>query len=226
MKEQLFNYLSTNSGALTLEDVLLNFLMAAVLGTIVFLSYRLSHSGSVYSAKFNVSLLMLTLVTTLVMNVIGNNIALSLGMVGALSIVRFRTAIKDPRDTAYIFWCIAIGICCGVSEYMIAGIGSAVLFIFLIIFGAVRNNDRHLLVIRGKRAMHEEIEKTVEMVFSNKAGLRVKNTTAETIEYIYEISEATVKKAAKSGNAIDDLLYKIERTTQVNLVRQNDEING
>ena len=63
------------------------------------------------------------------MNVIGNNIALSLGMVGALSIVRFRTAIKDPRDTAYIFWGIAVGICCGVSDYLVAGLGSALIFV-------------------------------------------------------------------------------------------------
>ena len=100
MREQLLNYLSMNTGALTLEDVLLNFFVAAVIGVVIFLSYRLSHGGAAYSARFNVSLVMLTLVTTLVMNVIGNNIALSLGMVGALSIVRFRTAIKDPRDTA------------------------------------------------------------------------------------------------------------------------------
>lgn len=104
MKEQLMNYFAANTGALTLEDMVLNFLVAVVLGAVIYLSYRISHSGAAYSARFNVSLLMLTLVTTLVMNVIGNNIALSLGMVGALSIVRFRTAIKDPRDTAYIFW--------------------------------------------------------------------------------------------------------------------------
>ena len=103
MKEQLMNYFSANTGALTLQDMILNFLVAAALGAVIYLSYRISHSGASYSARFNVSLLMLTLVTTLVMNVIGNNIALSLGMVGALSIVRFRTAIKDPRDTAYIF---------------------------------------------------------------------------------------------------------------------------
>ena len=85
-------------------------------------AYRFSHSGAVYSARFNVSLLMMTLITTMIMNVIGNNISLSLGMVGALSIVRFRTAIKDTRDTAYIFWCIAVGICCGVSYYALAAI--------------------------------------------------------------------------------------------------------
>ena len=103
MKEQILDLLITNTVALTLEDILLNFLISGIIAIVIYISYSLSHAGPVYSAKFNVSLVMLTLVTTLVMNVIGNNVALSLGMVGALSIVRFRTAIKDPRDTAYIF---------------------------------------------------------------------------------------------------------------------------
>ena len=150
MRSQLFDYVLNHSGAITLEDILLNFLVASVLSLIIYLSYRISHASVTYSARFNVSLVMLTLVTTLVMNVIGNNIALSLGMVGALSIVRFRTAIKDPRDTAYIFWCIAVGICCGVSEYVIAGIGSSVIFLFMVFFGFARMNERYLIVIRGK----------------------------------------------------------------------------
>ena len=67
------------------------------------------------------------------MTVIGNNIALSLGMVGALSIVRFRTAIKDSRDTTYIFWTIIVGICCGVGDYVVACVGSGVVFLVLLV---------------------------------------------------------------------------------------------
>lgn len=128
MKEILYNAVTASEGALTITDVLINFLAACIISILIYISYRLSHSGAIYSKRFNVSLIMLVLVTTLVMNVIGNNIALSLGMVGALSIVRFRTAIKDPRDTAYIFWAIAVGICCGVSDYLIAGIGTFIIF--------------------------------------------------------------------------------------------------
>ena len=107
MKQFFYESLATASGELTPQEVFLNFLAACVIGALLFVSYRMAHSGPVYSRKFNVSLVMLVLITTLIMNVIGNNIALSLGMVGALSIVRFRRAIKDPRDTAYIFWAIA-----------------------------------------------------------------------------------------------------------------------
>ena len=92
------------------RDIVLHLVVAAIIGMFIFLSYRLSHNGSLYSKKFNVSLIMLTVLTATVMTVIGNNIALSLGMVGALSIVRFRTAIKDSRDTVYIFWTIIVAL--------------------------------------------------------------------------------------------------------------------
>ena len=224
MKEQLMNYFSTNTGALTLEDMILNFLVAAVLGAVIYLSYRITHSGASYSARFNVSLLMLTLVTTLVMNVIGNNIALSLGMVGALSIVRFRTAIKDPRDTAYIFWGIAVGICCGVAEYVMAGIGTFVIFLTLALFGAVKSNERYLLIVRCSQKNAEQVERLVEDKFANKAKMRVNNSTQENAEYIYEMSEKMLNKAKKEGN-ISDYFYKSKLVTAVNLVCQNDEIN-
>ncbi|MDD6203327.1 MAG: DUF4956 domain-containing protein [Lachnospiraceae bacterium] len=224
MKEQLMNYLVTSTGALTIQDVLLNFLVAAVVGVVIFLSYRISHAGAAYSARFNVSLVMLTLVTTLVMNVIGNNIALSLGMVGALSIVRFRTAIKDPRDTAYIFWCIAVGICCGVSEYLIAGVGTAVIFGMMLIFGFVQNNERYLIIFRGGKECREKLETLVDERFQGKARLVVHNTTQDTTEYIYEISQKQLKLAKKSGNIVDFFQSNL-KLDAINIVCQNDEIN-
>ena len=115
MKETLYNLIqSQGEGAVTFGDVAINLIAALLIGALIYTAYRATHSGTIYSERFNISLVMVTLVTAMVMCVIGNNISLSLGMVGALSIVRFRTAIKDPRDTAYIFWAIAVGICCGV----------------------------------------------------------------------------------------------------------------
>lgn len=226
MKEQLFQYLSSNSGALTIEDILLNFLGASIIALLIYVTYKISHSGAVYSVRFNVSLVMLTLVTTLVMNVIGNNIALSLGMVGALSIVRFRTAIKDPRDTAFIFWCIAAGICCGVSEFMIAGIGSAVIFFFMFLFGFVKSNDRFMVVIRGERKCTEEVKKLMEEQFAGKQSLRVHNTAKETAELIYEVSARQLEGIKKrNGRDLTDILYNAQGVENVNLVCQNDELS-
>ncbi|HBR02375.1 MAG TPA: DUF4956 domain-containing protein [Ruminiclostridium sp.] len=225
MKEALLNYFYNQTGDLAIQDMLLNYAAALVLGVIIFISYRYSHSGAVYSARFNVSLVMLTIVTTLVMNVIGNNVALSLGMVGALSIIRFRTAIKDPRDATYIFWTIAVGICCGVSEYLIAAMGTGIIFLFLLVFGSVKSNDRYLLIIHGGRSAESAIETDVLRCFDGNAEMRVKNTTVESVEYIYELSKRMVVKAQSRGSSITDILYKIEGVAAVNLVCQNEEIS-
>ena len=119
--------------------------------SVYFISYVISHKGTIYSKKFGVTLIVLTVMTGTVMTVIGNNIALSLGMVGALSIVRFRTAIKDSRDTVYIFWTIIVGICCGVGDYLVAAVGSSAIFLIFLIMGAIRSDNRMLLSIRAKR---------------------------------------------------------------------------
>ena len=226
MKEILYNNLVTSSGALTLSDVIINFLAACIISVLIYTSYRISHSGPIYSQRFNVSLTMLALVTTLVMNVIGNNIALSLGMVGALSIVRFRTAIKDPRDTAYIFWAIAVGICCGVSDYLIAGIGTFIIFMFLILFGFVRENERILIIIKMKTEAMETVEASIGSYFQGKASMRLENHSIDTgmAEMIYEISDHHLKKASANGNCVK-ILSAITGVNSVSLIRQDDEIN-
>lgn len=225
MRDILFELLNANTGALTLEDILLNFLVASVIGIVIYISYRFSHSSAVYSARFNVSLIMITLTTTLVMNVIGNNIALSLGMVGALSIVRFRTAIKDPRDATYIFWGIAVGICCGVSEYLIAAIGSGVIFLFMILFGSIKSNDRYLLIVRGEQVSEKAVDDLISRLFAGKAALKVKNTSKETIELIYELSSKMLVTSETKHGSASEALHNIAGVRSVSLVSQNDEIS-
>lgn len=229
--KQLLLELFEESGSLDPQAILLRLAMAVVIGAFIFLSYRLSHEGSIYSRKFNVSLVAMTVITTTVMVVIGNNIALSLGMVGALSIVRFRTAIKDSRDTIYIFWTIVVGICCGAGDFWVAGVGSAFTFLVLLIFGRVKNDDRLLLIIRSARVNEEKIEALVFQYYSRKANLRVKNTTETAVEFIYELSRRTAdraEKASKGGarKSITDALYEIGSIEYCNIVTQNDEISS
>ena len=225
MSNELIYYLSNNMGSLSLQEILLSFLCAIVLGAVIFISYRFSHVGATYSAKFNVSLWMMTLVTTLIMCVIGNNIALSLGMVGALSIVRFRTAIKDPRDTTYIFWAIAVGVCCGICDYLIAGIGSAVIFCLLLLIGNVKGNERYLLIIRTSGSPDTQVEKIMDDRYKGKARLKVKNSSADQAEYIYELSAALLEKTGGSAEITREL-YTLASVQNVNLVCQNDEITA
>lgn len=224
MKDKLFELFETN-GELHLETVALNISMAAVLGFLIFVSYYITHRGTIYSKKFNASLVVLTVLTGTVMTVIGNNIALSLGMVGALSIVRFRTAIKDSRDTVYIFWTVIVGICCGVGDYMVALIGSAITFIVLLILGAIKNDNRMLIIVRGARNKQSIVTGYIFKTFKNKAILRVKNTTEDTMELIYEVSSSLLKKTEKDINIID-ALYDLGGIEYVNIVMQNDEISN
>lgn len=224
MKDKLFELFETNV-ELHLEAVALNISMAAVLGFLIFVSYYITHRGTIYSKKFNASLLVLTVLTGTVMTVIGNNIALSLGMVGALSIVRFRTAIKDSRDTVYIFWTVIVGICCGVGDYMVALIGSAITFIVLLILGTIKNDNRMLIIVRGARNKQSIVTGYIFNIFKNKAILRVKNTTENTMELIYEVSSSLLKKIEKDIS-ITDGIYDLGGIEYVNIVMQNDEISN
>ena len=209
MRSQIFNLIKDQS-TLTWEQIASNIIVAGILGFLIFVSYMISHRGTIYSKKFNVSLVALTVLTSMVMTVIGNNVALSLGMVGALSIVRFRTAIKDSRDTVYIFWTIIVGICCGVGDYIVAGVGSGVVFLLLLIFGAIKNNNRMLVIIRGARTKESQIQAVMYKFFGAKAILRVKNSTEDSIEFIYEITAKLLSQAERKNNVgICDEMYKL-----------------
>ena len=226
MRSQIFNLIKDQQ-TLSWEQIAANILVSGILGFLIFISYMISHRGTIYSKKFNVSLVVLTVLTSMVMTVIGNNVALSLGMVGALSIVRFRTAIKDSRDTVYIFWTIIVGICCGVGDFIVAGIGSAFVFILFLILGAIKNNNRMLVIIRGNRTQEAQIQAIMYKFFGAKAVLRVKNSTTESIEFIYEITAKLLSQAERKNNiGICDEIYKIGNIEYVNTVMQNDEISN
>ncbi|MEG0856014.1 MAG: DUF4956 domain-containing protein [Terrisporobacter sp.] len=222
MKETLYKYLTAPSGTVTLFSALEMMTMALVLSMVVFWTYKITFSGVMYNRKFNVSLVMLTLVTTMVMIVIGSDIALSLGMVGALSIVRFRTAIKDPRDSVYIFWCIAIGLSVGSGNYLIAEVGSVFLFVVLAVFSfsGFGKEDRYILIIRGPRQREEDIMKCVFNSFKG-SQLRAKNSVGDNMEIIYQIK----MKNSEDKNIVASL-YNIEGVNTVNIVAQNGETIG
>ena len=224
MREYLLELLES-TGQLTLETIVTRLGAASILACFIFLSYWLSHDGSIYSKKFNVYLVAMTVITTTVMIVIGNNIAMSLGMVGALSIVRFRTAIKDSRDTVYIFWTIVVGICCGSGDYLVAWVGSAFAFVLLLLFGRVRNDNRMLLIIRAASTSEGRIEGIVFQRFARKATLRVKNTTEDSVEFIFEMTRKTLDRGSKD-KSITDALYEAGGVEYVNIVAQNDEISS
>ncbi len=213
-----------DQGNLSMESIVLNIGFSIIIGLIIFFSYWSTHAGTIYSRKFNVSLVMLTILTASVMTVIGNNLALSLGMVGALSIVRFRTAIKDSRDTVYIFWAIVMGICCGSQDYLVAAICSVALFVVLLILGRIRNDGRKLIIIKGKRDIQGDVQGYIYRVFDGKSKLKVLNTTPDSFEMIYELSTRQLEAKEKEGLTITDDLYKVEGVLIANIVSQTDDL--
>ncbi len=229
MREQLYQLLENSAGstAISFETLVLRIFVAAVIGMVIFVSYWASHAGTIYSQKFNVNLVIMTILTSTVVTVIGNNIALSLGMVGALSIVRFRTAIKDARDTAYIFWAIVVGIACGAGGFTSALVGSAVVFLIMLVLGRIRNDVRTLIVIRAARAQELAIEGLIYEYFHGRASQRVKNTTEDSVEFMFEIRRKTLDKhQLEAENTITDELYALGGVEYVNIVAQADEIGS
>lgn len=225
MKDLLRTILEQNR-TLSFGDLVINNIASILFGLMIYLSYWYTHAGTTYSKKFNVTLLTLTVLTASVMTVIGNNVALSLGMVGALSIVRFRTAIKDARDTTYIFWAIVVGISCGVGDYIVAGIGTAAIFILLMILGRVRNENRMLLIVRANRDKELQIEGLVFQIYNARALMRVKNTTPQAVEMIFELDRKTYDLAYKAQSDVIQRIYGLGDIEYVNIVTQSDEITG
>ena len=137
-------------------EIIINMGMSFLLGMFIFYVYRRTFQGVLYQRSFNVSLIAIAMVVTMVIMIISGNLILSLGMVGALSIVRFRTPIKDPVDLVFIFWAIAIGIGNGVSYFSITIISSIIMT--LTIFALTRREDEetpYLLVLQIEKETNE-----------------------------------------------------------------------
>lgn len=148
-----------NVTSFSVMDTIIGLGLAFILGLFVFYVYKRTFSGVMYSASFAISLVAMTLITTLVILAVTSNVVLSLGMVGALSIVRFRTAIKEPLDIAFLFWSIAIGIVIGAGMIPLAVFGSLFIGLILIIFVNKKSTDNpYILVISCD---NDETEKNV-----------------------------------------------------------------
>ncbi len=215
----------TRAETLSLTVIVLNNIVSLAAALFLMLTYRVTYSGTAYSHKFNVSLGAITLVTTMIMSVISNNVALSLGMVGALSIIRFRTAVKDVRDSAFIFWGIALGIGCGVSQYLLIGISSLFLLVFFLLTRSIVVSNAQLLVIQGDADVQNRITAVVDNHLGKGAHLCVKNLSGDSCELVYRVKEAELRRANTRKQAdITQQLAGIEGVKRVNLIEQQDDI--
>jgi len=144
-------------------DMVIAMGLAFVLGLFIFMVYKKTFKGVMYSASFGVSLLAMTLITTLIIMAISSNVILSLGMVGALSIVRFRSAIKEPIDIAFLFWAISIGIVLGAGLIPLAIFGSLFIGIIMVLFVNQKSTDNPYILVVKTVAAASGVELTVEI---------------------------------------------------------------
>ncbi|MBO6149196.1 MAG: DUF4956 domain-containing protein [Lachnospiraceae bacterium] len=165
-----------NVTSISILDMGLSLLLAFGLGLFIFLIYKKTYSGVMYSSSFGVTLVALTMITTLVILAVTSNVVLSLGMVGALSIVRFRTAIKEPLDIAFLFWAIAAGIVLAAGMIPLAVFGSVFIGIILLIFANRKESVNPYIVVVHCNG-HESEKKAVDYLSKETKRVVVKSKT-------------------------------------------------
>ena len=214
-----------NPQSLSLIEILLNNVAALILSLFIMFTYKITYTGTAYSRRFNMSIGAIVIVTSTIMGIISNNVALSLGMVGALSIIRFRTAVKDVRDAVYIFWAICAGIGTGVSQYMMVGVGSVTMMIFLLLTKKSIQSNRQLLVVQCELKAQAEAESIIEEHFDRNAHRISKSQDSLQCELVYSIKEGALKKADEENvREITQRLMNIDGVNRVNIVEQQDDI--
>ena len=180
-----------NLESLTGTQVLLNLTVAFICGVIIFFVYRYFNKSVVYNVRFNMLIVMVCVITSLIIITIGSNLVLTLGMVGALSIVRFRAAVKDPLDVGFLFWGVAAGLTSGAQLYTVALLGTAFIAVVYIILTVVRIEKRtYLLIIRYSPDAEEAVTKSLTPL---KA--RIKNKTLQK-----DSSEITAEVNVRGGD--------------------------
>lgn len=212
------------TGTISAWDMLLSLVIAFAIGMFIIYVYRKTYTGVVYSKAFSLCILMLSMVTAMIIRTISSNISLSLGMVGALSIVRFRTAVKEPVDTGFMFWGISAGIMTGAGLYvpaLVASLGIGVLYFVSYLLG-FKVSNRYLLVLKYKTKAHEDVMRKLKNI--KKFKVRSKSIFGDSIELSLEVDLKENSKKSKSlDTSMVDQFNDIDGIINASLIAyQND----
>ena len=182
-----FNIKDLFSSTLSPLQVVLTLLIALGIGVFVYFIYKKTFTGVVYSRSFNLSLIMLTMVSSLVILLISSNLTLSLGMVGALSIVRFRTAVKDPIDTVFLFWAVGEGIALGAGFMDVGIIGALIIGVVMVVVTTFKggNTMPYLLILHFDERASAQIKQLIRQL--PKAHIKSKTVQRDNIELTIEL---------------------------------------
>lgn len=202
----------------TAGDLMKSLLVTFVLAGIMMFVYRFCHDSLTYNRKFNVTLMMLSLASTVLLALIQNNPLFSLGALGALSICRIRTNTKDPRDLGFVFWSLAIGISSALGAFVIGAISTVIMGAVMIVLGQTnRKKDVLTMVVRGDK----EKVGVVQEIFSKTAGSTVqsKNLFKDSFELVYEI-----KANKKDEDQLLLVLNSIDGISGVNVLAPQTKV--
>lgn len=207
--------------SVSLLDMAAALTLAFLLGLFIFLVYKRSYSGVMYSASFGVTLIALTLITTVLILAVTSNVILSLGMVGALSIVRFRTAIKEPMDIAFLFWSIAVGIVLAAGLLPLAVLGSLFIGVVLLVFSSRKSGESpYILVIHCSGAGEEAAVRALVETRVRRMNLKSKSVSPGQVELNYEV------RLRDGDAAFVNELGAMEGVNHVVLVSYNGDYMG
>jgi uncharacterized membrane protein YhiD involved in acid resistance len=219
MLEQLFSFsFLDKAAAFSLPDILAALLISFALGLFIFFVYTKTFKGVMHSSSFGISLIAMDLITTLIIMAVSSNLITSLGMVGALSIVRFRTVVKEPLDLVYLFWAITAGIIVGVGLIPLAVIGSVIIGLILFIFVSRKTHDAPYVVVISCAGDQAE-EKSLQLLNSQtkKHVIKAKSVSREGVELTVE-----VRLLASSSQFVNTLL-EIDGVYNATLVSYNGD---
>lgn len=215
IKNSFLNQINTD---ISTTNVLVVLLITAILGVYLFFIYRMVCKKAFYSKSFAISLVVIALVTSIIIITIQSSVVISLGMVGALSIVRFRTAIKDPMDLAFLFWAISIGIICGANLYEIALEGSLVItFVMLLLYTVPNVQPAHLLLINATDLMAEAEINEILKGSTRYYKVKSRNITSIGIDMIIELKSKDEAELIKN-------ISELEKVESVTLMEHDGEI--
>ncbi|MCK5107117.1 MAG: DUF4956 domain-containing protein [Nanoarchaeota archaeon] len=182
--QDIFSGSTTLISSFSIKEIFISLTIALMLSLIIYYIYQKTYSGILYSKNFNITLILITLIVAVLMKAISGSFALSLGMVGALSIIRFRTAIKDPKDVAFLFWAVSIGITAGVGLYKLSIISTFFIAALVLISSKYMTfKTQHLLILKTNSIKKVEINKSLKKycknyktrstIYSKKSGCEI-----------------------------------------------------
>ncbi|MBO4980555.1 MAG: DUF4956 domain-containing protein [Lachnospiraceae bacterium] len=206
------------SADLSTTSILISLTVTAAIGIYIFAVYRIAARRNFYSKSFNISLVALAVITAAVILTIQSSVVISLGMVGALSIVRFRTAVKDPQDLVFLFWSISTGIICGAGLFEVAAIMAALVTIVILLLELLPvRKESMLLIVNAQDCDVEEKLKEAVSKYAGSYQVKSRNLTVNGMDLVMELR-------VKDGGSLVKEVGALEKVRSVSLLSHDGEV--